>query len=127
MLVKNIVASVVPSFLGVLLSLALNRYTVLLTSHWHLSLLYFCVTSFLFNLWYAYQASKTTFVQAMLVGIVIKLLLALILILIYSIICKQDFFNFSLHFISYYILFTIFEIRYLLHLIKINPLHTHED
>jgi hypothetical protein len=44
-------------------------------------------------------------------------LMALVVILIFSF-SKKDFFSFALHFISHYIVFTIFEIRYILLLLK---------
>jgi len=73
------------------------------------------------NLFYAYQSGSAEFTQILLGGIVVKLLLALVIILIFSF-RKSEFLTFALHFIPHYILFTIFEIRYLLPLVKKNNL-----
>jgi hypothetical protein len=76
------------------------------------------ILSFVFNLIYAYKAGSKDFTELLLVTIVIKLVLALIFVLVYSFIDKPGFRNFSIQFVAQYILFTVFEIRYLLHIIK---------
>jgi hypothetical protein len=87
------------------------------SKHWHFGLAYFMLLTFILNLIYARQAGSENFTQLMITAIVIKFLMALVIILIYSF-QKKDFFAFAIHFIMQYILFTIFEIRYLLQLIK---------
>jgi len=77
------------------------------------------VLSFFMNLFFARKRASPDFTQLLLGGIVVKLLLSLVVILVFSV-RKPIFFSFSLHFISHYVLFTIFEIRYLLPLIKKN-------
>jgi len=82
------------------------------------------VLTFILNLVYAKQAGSENFTQLMIAAIVIKLLQALVIILVYSLVFeKKGFFGFAVHFIIQYILFTIFEIRYLLHLIKTQTNH----
>jgi hypothetical protein len=123
MLLKNLISIFFPALLAATLSFVLNRYTALQTAHWEYSILYFAVACFGFNLVYTARALKPAFAQLLLGGIVIKLLLALVIVVICSFLFRTDFFSFSIHFISHYVLFTIFEIRYLLPLIKNNTQH----
>ncbi len=113
----------IPGVLSVLLSLILNRFSPIMAENWMYGLLFLFVLCLALNLIYAFKAGAENFTELLIVAIVIKLLLALILIVVYSFIDKTGFFNFSLHFILHYILFTIFEIRYLLYLIKKNAIH----
>jgi hypothetical protein len=117
MLRKNIISILIPCGLGAGLSLLINRYCPVPTDHWLYSLLWFAVLCVVFNLIYA-RTDPKNLSQALLAGIVIRLLLALCIVFLYSLKFRASFLTFSLHFISHYILFTIFEIRYLLHLIK---------
>ncbi len=58
------------------------------------------------------------FTQLLLGSIVIKLLVAFIFILIYGILNKHTALFFSIHFIIHYLVFTVFEMYYLIKLIK---------
>jgi voltage-gated potassium channel Kch len=126
MLLKNLASIFIPAILASALSFLLNTYSTLQTQHWIYSILYFTVVCFGFNLVYTARALKPAFAQLLLGSIVIKLLLALVVIVICSFLLKVDFFPFAIHFILHYVLFTIFEIRYLLPLIKNNTQH-HES
>lgn len=121
MFLKNLLAVIVPSVLAIILSLTLNHYHILVSPHWYYGVFVLCGFCLIMNSVYAYHAGSESFTQLLIAGIVIKLLFALVVILIYSFIDKQGFFNFSLHFIIQYVLFTVFEIRYLLHIVKTNP------
>jgi hypothetical protein len=121
MFLKNIISLIIPSALAVVLSYILNTYTPVKSEHAGYGLLFFVVVCFILNVMYALNARSKALSELLMAGIVIKLLLALIAIVIYSIFCHSHLFNFAIHFIGYYILFTIFEIRYLLNLIKNNP------
>ena len=123
MFIKNLIAVFIPALLACLFSISLNTFTSIHSINWYLSLAALFVFSFILNLIYASQAGSENFTQLLIVAIVIKLLLALTAIVLYSFIDKAGFFNFSIHFILHYILFTVFEIRYLLYLIKKNPIH----
>lgn len=123
LLFKNLFSVCMPALLAVALSLILNHFTVLPSVNWKYSLYFLFPFCLLLNCIYSTRYSHENFTQLLIVAIVIKLLLALTAIVIYSFIDKVGFFNFSLHFISHYILFTIFEIRYLLYLIKKNQAH----
>ena len=122
MFVRSLLAVIIPCALSILLSLTLNYYQVLPSPNWYYGVLLLCGFCVIMNAVYSYQAGSDSFTQLLIAGIVIKLLFALIAILIYSFIDKQGFFSFSLHFIMQYVLFTVFEIRYLLHLVKTNPI-----
>lgn len=123
MFVKNLMAVLIPALLVCLLSLSLNTYTSIHSLNWYLGLGALLLFSFILNLIYASQAGSENFTQLLIVAIVIKLLLALSAIVWYSFIDKAGFFNFSIHFILMYVLFTIFEIRYVLYLLKKNQIH----
>lgn len=123
MFVKNLMAVLTPALLVCLFSISLNTYTSIHSVNWHLGLSALFLFSFILNLIYASQADSENFTQLLIVAIVIKLLLALSAIVWYSFINKAGFFNFSIHFILTYVLFTIFEIRYVLYLLKKNSIH----
>lgn len=120
MLIKNISSVLFASLLAAVVSLLLQSLTVLVTAHWGYSILYFALLCFVFNLIYAAQAGSESFSQLLLGGIVAKLLLALIIVFLYSVFLRAGFLHFAIHFISHYVLFTITEIRYLSQLIKSN-------
>lgn len=124
-LIKNTVSVALSALSAAAISCALNHYTPLFSASWPYSLIYFSGLCIVLNLVYAFQSGSASFSQLLLAGIVIKLLLALIIILVIAVKYPAGAFNLSIHFISHYILFTIFEIRYLLQLIKINTLKSH--
>lgn len=84
---------------------------------WH-SLLFFSCISIVFNLLYFIKTDVKTFTGILLATGAVKLLLSMVMVFIYSFTLKGGFFAFFLHFIGHYVLFTVFEIRYLLQLIK---------
>ncbi len=84
---------------------------------WH-SLLFFTLISIAFNVAYFIKTDGKTFAGILLAAGVVKLVLSMIMVFIYSFTLKGGFFAFFLHFMGHYVLFTVFEIRYLLQLIK---------
>jgi len=120
---RNLVAIAFPAAFSILLSFLLNHFSPLIATNWPYGLIFLIALSFILNLIYAYQAGSVDFTQLLIVAIVIKLLLSLVGIVVYSFLDKPGFFNFSIQFILHYVLFTIFEIRYLLHIIKTHPLN----
>jgi hypothetical protein len=120
MFLRNLLALVYASILSISLSLLLNKYSAFVSVNWLYGLLFLIAFCFALNLVYAYNAGSKTYTELLITSIVIKLLVALIVIVVYSFINASDFFNFSIHFILHYVLFTIFEIRYLLFIIKSN-------
>ena len=123
MFVKNLFSGIVPALLAAIVSLSLNAYSPIIAKNWIVGLSILFVFCFILNLIYASHAASDNFTQLLIAAIVIKLVLALSGVVVYSLIDGDGFFHFSLHFILHYVLFTIFEIRYLLYLIKKNPLH----
>lgn len=100
----------------------LFNFSGFLVSHdWAMSLLFFAALTCILNVVYSLNAGTDGFTQFIIGAIVVKLLLSLTAILLCSFAFeKQDFFHFAMHFVSHFILFMIFEIRYLLFLIKIH-------
>lgn len=115
---KNIIFVSVSGSVALLASFLLNFCTVYQFNHTSYLLLYFCGLSFASNLLYTFTAYSTAFTEIILTGLIAKLLLALVVVVIYSLNNYDTFFNFSLHFVTHYILFTIFSVAYLLQLIK---------
>jgi hypothetical protein len=88
----------------------------------------FLVTLFLtLNIIYYFFRNHSSFSQLILVGITVKLLICLTLIAVYSFFYKGDFFQFAIIFVINYVIFTIFEIRFLLQLIKNTNLNKHSS
>lgn len=124
MLLKNIISIIVPGSLAVVISFVLNAYTPLSFYNTGYGLLFFVAVCFILNGVYAFNARSKAFTELLMAGIVIKLLLSLIAIVIYSVVDYNGLRNFAIHFMIYYILFTIFEIRYLLYIIKTHQTKT---
>lgn len=124
MFLKNLVSILIPAVLSLLASSLLNAYTTISSANTLYGLLFFCGICFILNLFYALNARSKALTELLFAGIVIKLLLALSVIVIYSVMNYAGLFSFSLHFMLYYILFTVFEIRYLSGLIKANQTKT---
>lgn len=123
MLGKNLGSVLWPAILGLLLSLSLNHFTDVYSAHAAYSLVYFCATCFVFNLVYAARRRQPNFSDLLFGGIVVRLLLALVIVLVYGLLLRSALRNFAAHFVGHYILFTIFEIRFLIWLIRQPPSH----
>ena len=121
MFLKNIISLLIPCLAGAAISFLLNHYTRFQSSDYVYGLLFFVGVCFILNVMYSFSAGSKAMSELLMAGIVIKLLAAFSVIAIYAFINQAGLFNFAIHFMVYYILFTIFEIRYLLHLIKKNP------
>ena len=118
MLIKNILSIILSSVFALSVSFYLNLYTSFKSQNFVFALLFFSIICFILNIIYFKYKKSKTFTELILVSISIKLLLSFIGIFIYSVFYPTGFFAFSIHFLCYYILFTIFEIGYLLRLIK---------
>jgi hypothetical protein len=90
------------------------------SEQWQHSLFFFIAITIFLNVIFLIKTDKKTFTGILLFSSVFKFLLSLIMVLIYLLRLETLFFNFFIHFIGHYVLFTIFEIRYLLQLIKIK-------
>lgn len=118
MLVKNIVSVLLPACLSGLISLLLNTYSPYVNPVWPYSIIYYITFCFISNLIFTSQTKSENYTGQLLTGISVKLLLAFVIIAVFSVLNKAAFLGFSIQFISQYILFTTFEIRYLLTLNK---------
>lgn len=122
---RNLITVLYTSALCIFLSLALNGLSPLVSKNWYLGVSFFAFLSFVLNLVYSKKAGSKGFTELLLGTIVVKFLLSLVVILVCSVLDHPGFFNFSIHLILHYILFTIFEIRYLLHIIKTTSTTNH--
>lgn len=118
MLLKNLLCLIFSIGTSTAVSFLLNTSSTFFTSLWYMGILILLPFSFGLNLFFGFRSKDENFSQLLLGGIVIKMLVALISIVLYSLIDRPRFFAFSIHFIAQYILFTTFEIRYLLYIIK---------
>lgn len=123
MLAKNLLSVFLSAVVAAAVSCILSEYFNVVNTYWHLSLLYYCLLFFMFNLVYQFKAGSTDFTGLLLGGIIIKLLLAFFIVFAYAFLKLPAFAQFSGHFIAHYILFTIFEIRYLTTLINTTASH----
>jgi hypothetical protein len=119
---RNVYAIALPLLFSGACSFLLNHYTRIYSANSSYGILFLLAVSSIFNTIYAFKAGKEGFTQLLIASVVVKLLLALSVIVMYSLLDKPGFFHFSLQFILHYVLFTIFEIRYLLYLIKTHPI-----
>ena len=126
MILKNLISVLIPTLLGSALSLGLNQLEDLRTPNSCYSLIYFALTCFVFNLVYTHQSWSKSFSDLLFAGIIIRLLSALVVILIYALFQRVDFARFAIHFVCHYVLFTIFEIRFLISLIRNTSHKNHE-
>lgn len=118
MILKSISAILISAGLSCLYSFFLNYFFNYELTLWWLSLIFFVVLSVIFTLLYSIRTDTKTFAGIMLSTGVAKFLLSCVLFFILSFTLKGGFLTFFIHFIGHYVLFTVFEIRYLLQLIK---------
>lgn len=119
MFFKNLFNIFVSAVLSLLLSWCLVKFLHLNNQFWPLSLIYFIAVHFIINIIYSIFYKSPDFTQILFAGIIIKLLMAMIIVLIFSF-QKNLSLAFALHFVAQYIMFTIFEIRYLMPIIKLT-------
>lgn len=118
MILKSISTILISAGLSCLYSFVLNYFFNYELTLWWLSLIFFVVLSVIFTLLYFIRTDTKTFAGIMLSTGVIKFLLSCVLFFTLSFTLKGGFLTFFIHFIGHYVLFTVFEIRYLLQLIK---------
>lgn len=112
----------VTSVLAVILSLVLNHFQILgIASHWYVSIIFFFLTSLLLNfILFRKDTDPKEFIFKIMITSMLRLLMCMIAVFIYSLIDKAGLKAFALHFMLHYILFTVFEIAYLLRFAKTN-------
>ena len=114
---KNLASVLISACVAVTLSTILNN-TQLYAPDWWVGIVFFSCLCLVMNTVYALNARSRTFTELLMAGIVARLLLSLVVILLFAMFRSVGFYKFSIHFIMQYILFTIFEIGYLLYIIK---------
>lgn len=99
------------------LSFQQNKY--LSTSHYWIPTLFFIITTLLSNgLLTKGEKESKEFVFKSLAISMARLLICMIFVLIYSLIYKEQALAFTCHFMIAYVIFTVFEISFLLKFIK---------
>lgn len=116
--IKSLPSILLALVIAVSSSLALNNASLLICNTWWISLLFYTLVFLILNVIYNLKRNEEEFTQLLLGTIIVKLLLALTLILVYKVIDASHVFNFAMHFLIHYLIFTVFEMYYLLKLIK---------
>lgn len=121
---RHVVALLVPSLLCVGVSFALNRYTHLVNPFWSYNFLFFAPLCFILNLVFSVSRKSSQFTQILLFGNSVKLLLTFVGIFLLSLMMPKIFYPIAIHFVLYYLVFTIFEVHFMIYLIQLNkPKH----
>jgi hypothetical protein len=121
---RHVVALLVPSLLCVGVSFALNRYTHLVNPFWSYNFLFFAPLCFILNLVFSVSRKSPQFTQILLFGNSVKLLLTFVGIFLLSLMMPKLFYPIAIHFVLYYLVFTIFEVHFMIYLIQLNkPKH----
>jgi hypothetical protein len=116
--IKSLPVILLASVIAISSSLILNNTSLLICNTWWLSLLFYTLVFLILNVIYNLKRNDEEFTQLLLGTIIVKLLLALTLILVYKLIDSDHVFNFAMQFLIHYLIFTIFEMYYLIKLIK---------
>lgn len=115
---KNVLSVLIPLLFSFLIYSILPFVGLLASSDALFAALIISFFCLVLNFIYAHYTSKPEFTGLMLVGLTVKLLLTLVAVFVYSVLNPTLFANFALQLVIYYVLFSIFEIRYLLFLIS---------
>ncbi len=118
MVLKGLVSVGISAILASFSSLLLNNFNQSYFQYWWWSILFFIAIFTTLNLIKNLKNTPQTSTELLIGGVSVKALVLLIVIFMYSIYDNAKLFQFSMHFIAHYILFTVFEIRYLLSKIK---------
>jgi hypothetical protein len=117
-----ILIAVGASVLSLLINL--SGWIKVVNPNWYASVLFFLLSGLLINfILFKKQSDPRDFVFKIMATSMLRLLLCMIGVFIYSLIDKPHLVSFALHFMLHYILFTIFEIAYLL---KFTKTQTHQ-
>ncbi|MGZ4036257.1 MAG: hypothetical protein ACXVPQ_00420 [Bacteroidia bacterium] len=114
------------SVLASAVSLGINctGWAKITNANWWASVLFFLGTGLLINfILFKGKSDPRDFVFKIMFTSMLRLLLCMVGIFIYSLADKGHIVGFALHFMLHYILFTAFEIAYLLKFTKTQPQH----
>lgn len=101
------------------ISFLINLLPSLNNNKWPFSVLFFFGTGTLINfILFKQKSAANDFVVKIMLTSMLRLLLCMIGVFVYSLMYKQTMLSFSFHFITHYLLFTGFEIYYLLRYAK---------
>ncbi len=107
------------AILSAAISLILNALALMPCSTWYISLAFHLLISvLLYLLLIRKTGDPRDYVFKIMFSSMGRLLFCMIGLLIYKVCDKLNFTHFAVHFMLHYILFTVFEIRYLLKFIK---------
>lgn len=100
-------------------SLLLNTLSLASLSTWFISVAFHLLVSFLlYLLLFRKPGAASDYTFKIMFASMGRLLVCMVSLLIYKVCDKQNFTHFAVHFMLHYILFTVFEIAYLLKFIK---------
>lgn len=122
MFLKGLVTILICTLLAWVASWLINAYTGFYSDDWWFSLLVFAGLFCTLNIVYNIKTDLQSYSQLLIATISVKLLILLVIIFLYFLYDKSGLLKFFVHFSAHYILFTVFEIRYLLQIIK-RPLN----
>ena len=110
---------------GVSLLINAMGFVKITNGNWYASVIFFLLTGLLINyILFGRQSEPKDFAFKIMATSMMRLLLCMIGVFIYSIFDKPHIVGFSLHFMLHYILFTVIEIAYLL---KFTKTQTHKS
>ena len=118
MRIKGILVVVFCALVSTIISISYNYLNIFYSANWWWSIIFFFVLFTTINLTYPEKANNNSDNEAIGGIIWLKLILLFAAIFTYSLVDKKGLIMFSAHFFSHYILFTVFEIRYLLSITK---------
>ena len=117
---RHVVALLVPSLLCFGVSFVLNRHTHLVNPFWSYNFLFFAPLCLILNLVFSVSRKSPQFTQILLFGNSVKLLLTFVGIFLLSLMMPKLFYPIAIHFVLYYLVFTIFEVHFMIYLIQLN-------
>jgi len=120
MSLKNLKPVGIALVLSLAVSILVNMlFTAAYSGHWYFSILFHVLISILIQLLMLKKADdQKDYVFRIMFVSMGRLLLCMIALLVYKLALRQNFTQFAVHFMLHYILFTVFEIAYLLKFIK---------
>jgi hypothetical protein len=121
MLLRGFISIVLALIFNAFISFSINFFTSVHFENWFYISLAFALFFAIYNFVYMYKSTKEEFTQFLLFSLAIKLLLAFFTLLLCAFLFRSVFSGFAFHFISAYMVFTVFEIRFLNQLIHSGP------
>jgi len=115
--VKGLLTLLICALLSTLISLGINHFFTPSPNWWYSIIFYLGVFAAM-NIIFSLKSSPASHAETVFGTIMVKTILLLFTVFLYSLYDKAGLKAFSVHFIAHYILFTVFEIRYLLGVIK---------